>query len=204
MKIYYAPNTRAVRIVWLCEELGLDYELHRFDGLADRRMREADYLDIHPLGRVPCLEDKGARIFESGAIVEYILARHGDGRLVPPVGAEEFPAYLQWFHFAEGMLMPPVNTLVVETKILPAEKSNPVNIARATKILGRILATVEAGLADKTYLIGDFSAADVMCGHACIVAARLRGEIDALPAVKAYFDRLQARPALVKSWDAGA
>ena len=90
MKIYYAPNTRAVRIVWLCEELSLGYELHKFDGLTDKRMREPDYLGVHPLGRVPCLEDDGQHIFESGAIVQYILARYGDGKLAPKPSSDEF------------------------------------------------------------------------------------------------------------------
>ena len=201
MKIYYAPNTRAVRIVWLCEELSLDYELHKFDGLTDKRMREPDYLSVHPLCRVPCLEDDGQHIFESGAIVQYILARYGDGKLAPKPSSDEFANFLQWFHFAEGMLMPPVNTLVVETRILSAEKSNPTNIARAKKLLGRMLAAIEAGLGDKDYLIGDFTAADIMCGHAAIVAARNGGDIADKPAVTAYVKRLQARPALEKSWD---
>tara|TARA_A100001037_G_scaffold121909_1_gene111009 strand:- start:214 stop:825 length:612 start_codon:yes stop_codon:yes gene_type:complete len=201
MKIYYAPNTRAVRIVWLCEELSLGYELHKFDGLTDKRMREPDYLSVHPLGRVPCLEDDGQHIFESGAIVQYILARYGDGKLAPKPSSDEFANFLQWFHFAEGMLMPPVNTLVVETRILSAEKSNPTNIARAKKLLGRMLAAIEAGLGDKDYLIGDFTAADIMCGHAAIVAARNGGDIADKPAVTAYVKRLQARPALEKSWD---
>ena len=203
MKIYYAPNTRAVRIVWLCEELGLGYELHKFDGLTDKRMREPDYLGVHPLGRVPCLEDKGQYIFESGAIVQYILARYGDDKLAPAPGSYEFATYLKWFHYAEGMLMPPVNTLVVETRILPAQKSNPTNIARATKLLGRMLAVIEVGLDDKDYLVGDFTAADVMCGHATIVATRNGGDIADKPAVAAYVERLQARPALQKSWDVG-
>ena len=203
MKIYYAANTRAVRIVWLCEELSLDYELYKFNGLGDRRMREPDYLNVHPLGRVPSLEDGDVRLFESGAIVQYILERYGNGRLVPVPGSEEFPLYLQWFHYAEGMLMPPVNTLVVETKILPKEKSNPVNIARATKLLGKMLAAVEIELVGKDYLVGDFTAADIMCGHACIVARRLGGEVGDKPNVSAYIDRLETRPALQASWDAG-
>ena len=203
MKIYYAPNTRAVRIVWLCEELGLGYELHKFDGLTDKRMREPDYLGVHPLGRVPCLADNGQYIFESGAIVQYILARYGDDKLAPVPSSDEFATYLQWFHYAEGMLMPPVNTLVVETRILPTEKSNPTNIDRATKLLGRMLAVIEAGLGDKDYLVGDFTAADVMCGHAAIVATRNGGDIADKPALAAYVERLQARPALQKSWDVG-
>ncbi len=203
MKIYYAANTRAVRVVWLCNELGLDYELHKFEGLGDGRMREPDYLDVHPLGRVPSLEDGDVRLFESGAIVQYILERYGNGRLVPSAESKEFPFYLQWFHYAEGMLMPPVNTLVVETKILPEEKSNPVNIARATKLLGKILAAVETQLVGRDYLIGDFTAADIMCGHACIVARRLGGEVSDKPGLRAYIDRLEKRLALQASWDAG-
>ena len=203
MKIYYAPNTRAVRVVWLCEELGLDYELHKFESLADKRMREPDYLRVHPLGRVPCLEDDRQYIFESGAIVQYILARYSGGKLAPEPGSDRFANYLQWFHYAEGMLMPPVNTLVVETRILPAEKSNPNNIKRAKKLLGRMLAAVEQGLGDKDYLVGDFTAADVMCGHATIVATRNGGDIAYKPRVAAYVERLQARPALQKSWDVG-
>ena len=202
IKIYYAPNTRAVRIVWLCQELDLDYELYRFESIADCRLREPNYLDVHPLGRVPCLSDGDVRIFESGAIIQYILARYGNGRLVPASGSEDFPAYLQWFHYAEGMLMPPVNTLVVETKILPREKSNPVNIARAKKVLGRILGVVEHGLREQNYLIGEFSAADIMCGHACIVAGRMIGGTADMPAVSSYIERLQSRPALASSWDA--
>ena len=97
--------------------------------------------------------------------------------------------------------MPPVNTLVVETKILPRDKSNPVNIARATKLLGRILAVVENGLGEKNYLVGEFSAADIMCGHACIVAGRLGEGTADMPAVSSYIERLQSRPALAASWD---
>ena len=79
MKIYHAPNTRSVRIVWLLEELGLPHEIESFR-LGDARMRSPEYLAINPMGRVPTLEDGAVRLSESGAIVEYVLARHGKGR----------------------------------------------------------------------------------------------------------------------------
>ena len=199
MKIYYAPNTRAVRIVWLCEELGLDYELEPFT-LGDPRMRAPEYLAIHPLGRVPVLEDGDVRIFESGAIVEYVLAKYGDGRLVPDQSTPAFADYLQWLHYAEGMLMPPVNTLVVETIILPEEKRNQVNVDRATKLLTRMLGAVDKALAGRDYLAGNFSGADIMTGHASIVAARLGADISDKPNLAAYIDRLKARPALQKAF----
>ena len=199
MKIYYAPNTRAVRVVWLCEELGLPYELERFT-LGDPRMRAPDYLALHPLGRVPVLEDGEIRIFESGAILQYVLAQYGDGRLVPDMNTPAFADYLQWLHYAEGMLMPPVNTLVVETIILPEDKRNQVNVDRATKLLTRMLGAVDQALADRDYLAGDFSGADIMTGHASIVSSRLGADISDKPNLAAYIDRLQARPALQKAF----
>ena len=199
MKIYYAPNTRAVRIVWLCEELGLDYELEPFT-LGDPRMRAPEYLQVHPLGRVPVLEDGDVRIFESGAILQYVLAKYGDGRLAPDPSTPTFADYLQWLHYAEGMLMTPVNTLVVETIILPEDKRNQVNVDRAIKLLTRMLGAVDKALAGRDYLAGDFSGADIMTGHASIVAARLGADIADKPNLAAYLDRLQARPALQKAF----
>ena len=192
MKIYHAPNTRSIRIVWLFEELGLPYELELFK-LGDAAMRTPEYKKVHPMGRVPALEDGEQVIFESGAIIQYVLARHAGGRLVPPADSPEFATYLQWFHYAEGMIMPPVNTLVVETILLPPERRNETNVKRATKLLGQMLAAVEQGLQGRDYLAGDFTAADIITGQATIVAARLGGDISDKPAVSAYIDRLKAR-----------
>lgn len=201
MKIYYAPNTRAVRIVWLCEELGLSYELERFK-LGDPSMRAPEYLSVNPMGRVPALEDGDVRLFESGAIVEYILARHANGRLVPDVGSPEFPVYLQWLHYSEGMIMPQVNVIVVETILLPPERRSQTNLDRATKLLTRMLTAVEAGLEGREFLAGAFSGADIMTGHACAVAERLGADLSDKPAVADYVARLKARPALQRAWDA--
>lgn len=199
MKIYYAPNTRAVRIVWLFEELGLPYELERFK-LGDAAMRTDALLKVHPLGRVPALEDGGTVIFESGAIVQYVLAKYGEGRLVPAVSSPEFPAYLQWLHYAEGMIMPPVNTIVVETMLLPPERRNQGNADRAAKIFTRMLTAVNAGLEGREFLAGSFSGADIMAGHACTVAAKLGADVSDKPNLRAYIERVNARPAMQRAW----
>lgn len=200
MKIFHAPNTRSVRAVWLLEELGLDYEV-AFHKLGDPAMRSPDYLKVHPMGRVPALEDGDTLIFESGAIVQYVIARYGDGRLAPDATSSAFADYLQWLHYAEGMIMPPVNVIVVETILLPPERRNQTNVDRAVKLVTRMLSAVDAGLAGKDYLAGEFSGADIMTGHACIVANRLGADVSDKPNVAAYIDRLQARPALQKAWD---
>ena len=199
MKIFFAPNSRAVRIVWLFEELGLPYELDIFR-LGDKRMREDEYKKVHPMGRVPALEDGDITIFESGAIVEYVLAKYGNGRMVPDQNSAAWADYLQWLHYAEGMLMPPVNTIVVETMFLPEDKRNPVNIERAKKLLGNMLKAVEVNLSDgREYLAGEFSGADIMTGQAAIVSVRLGADVSDKPNVAAYIERLQARPALQKA-----
>lgn len=199
MKIYYAPNTRAVRIVWLFEELGLPYELEQFK-LGDPKMRSSEYLKVHPMGRVPALDDGDVTIFESGAIVQYVLAKYGKGALVPELSSSNFAPYLQWLHYAEGMIMPPVNTIVVETILLPKERRNQANFDRAVKLLSQMLRAVEAHLDGREFLAGDFSGADIMTGHACTVAARLGADLSDKPNAAAYIKRLNARPALQRAW----
>ncbi len=198
MKLYFAPDTRAVRIAWLLEELGISYDLERFT-LGDPAMRSPEYRQVHPLGRVPVLVDGDVTIHESGAIVEYVLARHGQGRLRPEAGSAEFPNYLQWLHFCEGMLMPPINTIVVETVLLPPDRSNEVNVKRAVKLLNQMLAAVDRHMEGREYLAGAFSGADIMTGHAVITSARLGGDFADKPNLQPYADRLLARPALQKA-----
>jgi glutathione S-transferase len=199
MKIYHAPNTRSVRVVWLLEELGLPYDIERFK-LGDPRMRAPEYLRVHPMGRVPALVDGDTTIVESGAIVEYVLAKYGNGRLVPAVSSPDFARYLQWLHYAEGMIMPPVNIIVVETILLPPERRNQVNVDRAVKLLSRMLTAVDAGLQGREFLAGEFSGADIMTGHACTVARRLGADVSDKPNVAAYIERLNTRPAMQRAW----
>ena len=201
MKIHHAPNTRSVRAVWLFEELGLPYELVKYK-LGDPAMRSPEYLKVHPMGRVPAVEDGDVTIYESGAIVQYILALYGEGRMQPATDSPDFPTYLQWLHYAEGMIMPPVNTIVVETILLPPERRNDENVARATKLLGRMLSAVDSHMDGREYLVGEFSGADIMTGHACTVARRLGADVSDKPNVEAYIERLNERPAMQAAWAA--
>lgn len=194
MKLYFAPNSRALRVAWLLEEMGLPYDLVRFE-LGAAEMRAPEFRAISPMGRVPLLEDGEVRLFESGAILEYLLARHGDGRFRPDVSSPNFPAYLQWLHYSEGMLMPPVNSYMVETFFLPPERQSEVHAKRAKKLLGQMLVAVDAALAGSDFLAGQFSAADIMTGSAAITARRIGVDMEAMPNLTDYIDRLSQRPA---------
>jgi glutathione S-transferase len=199
MKIHHAPNSRSVRALWLFNELDLPYELEIYP-LGDKSMRTPEYLKVHPLGRVPAVEDGDLTIFESGAIVQYVLNKYGDGAMVPTSSSPNYPTYLQWLHYAEGMIMPQINIIVVETIFLPEERRNQTNVDRATKLLTRMLTAVDMHMQDRKFLAGEFSGADIMTGHACIVSGRLGADISDKPNVAAYIDRLEARPALQKAW----
>ena len=198
LKLHFAPNSRAGRILWLLEELDLPYELNRMD-FHPKDLKSDEHRARHPLGRVPVLDDGDVSIYESGAIVEYVLERHKNGGLKPPVNAPEFPAYLQWFHYCEGMVMPPVNTIVVQTVLLPPERRDENALAQAKRLLTRSLIPVDETLAGKEYLIGDFSAADIMLGHACFMSNRLGCVPDEMTNLKAYVERIAARPAFQKA-----
>ena len=198
LKLHFAPKSRAIRAAWMLEEMGLAYELVTY-ALGDPQMRSPAFRAIHPMGRVPVLEDGDVRIMESGAILEYLIARHGGSAFGPDPDSPEFPAYLQWMRYAEGMLMPPVNSYMVETFFLPPERQSEVHAKRAKKLLGHMLVAVEAALEDRAYLAGDFSAADIMTGSAVMSARTIGVDMSALPNLTAYIDRLSQRPAYIKA-----
>jgi len=198
LKLHFAPNSRAGRIVWLLEELELPYELNRMD-FSPKDLKSDEHRARHPLGRVPVLEDGDVTLYESGAIVEYVLERHKNGGLKPAVDAPTFPAYLQWFHYCEGMVMPPVNTIVVQTLLLPPERRDDNALGQAQRLLTKALAPVDEALAGKDYLIGDFSAADIMLGHACFMSNRLGCVTDEMTNLKGYVERISERPAFQKA-----
>ena len=194
LKLHFAPNSRAGRIVWLLEELGMPYEINKM-AFSPKDLKSDEHRARHPLGRVPVLEDGDITLFESGAIVDYIFERHQNGGLKPAADSPLFPNYLQWFHYCEGMVMPPVNTIVVQTVLLPPDRRDETALGQAQRLLTKALEPVEAALAGKEYLIGDFSGADIMLGHACFMSNRLGCVSEAMPNLQGYVKRIADRPA---------
>ncbi len=196
LKLYFAPRTRAVRVAWLLEELALPYALERVEFLPNDTKF---YQQKTPFGKLPVLEDGPVVMFESGAIIEYVLETYGDGRLAPPPSTPERARYLQWFHFAESSAFPPVGILARWT-IYRDEGDrfkDVVDDARNRATTGFDL--LERELAGNAYLTGDdFTAADIMMGFT-LAAANIFGLItDRHPNLNGYFARLTARPAFQK------
>ncbi|MDC0071700.1 glutathione S-transferase family protein [Gammaproteobacteria bacterium] len=198
LKLHFAPNSRAGRVLWLLEELGLPYELNNM-AFHPKDLKSDEHRARHPLGRVPVLEDDGVQIWESGAIIDYILERHKNGGLKPNSDSDNFAKYLQWFHYCEGMVMPSMNTIVVHTIILPEERRDETVLGQAQRLLTRALEPVNEALEGKDYLIGDFSGADFMLGHSCFMSNNLGCVSDEMINIKAYVQRVSERPAFIKA-----
>ncbi len=197
MKLYFAPRTRSIRIVWLLEELGLDYELERveFAPPAQRFFNQAT-----PLGRLPTLEDGEVVMCESGAIVEYILERYGEGRLAPAIGTPERARFLQGLHFAESSAFPPIGIVVWLSLYRDDAAEHPELLADARGRASMGLDFLVEQLGEDDYLLGDgFSAADIMMGFTLEAATALGLLGDAYPTLTAYLERLRARPAFQKA-----
>lgn len=197
LKLWYAPRTRAVRVVWLLEELGLPYTLERVEFAPTSN---EFFIQKTPLGKLPVLEDGDVLMCESGAIVEYVLERHGNGRLAPPIGSSARAAFLQWLHFAESTAFPPLGIVVWLTRYRGDSANYETLIADSRARAASGFEFLERSLGAKAWLLGDaFSAADVMMGFT-LVAARLLGVLDdRFPALLAYQERLQGRPALKRT-----
>lgn len=198
LKLHHAPTSRAGRIVWLLEELEIKYQLNSMK-FHPSDLKSDEHRKRHPLGRVPVLEDGDVILYESGAIVEYVLEKHAPGKLKPSVHTDLYPQYLQWFHYCEGMVMPPINIIVVQTILLPKERQNAESLSQAQKLLGKALSPVNQNLKDKEYLIGDFSGADIMLGHALYMSNKLGCVSEEMINIKNYIERLIARPHFTKA-----
>jgi len=199
IRLYHSPRTRSVRILWLLEELGTPYELQTLT-FSPSELKSERYLRVNPLGKVPAIEDGDVHMFESGAIVEYLIERYGDGRLAPPPGTPARAAYLQWLHFAESTAMPPLSELAQHTMFKPEDERIAAVIPDAKARIQTWLQVVEAALAGNEFICGAaFTGADVMLGYSALLP-KWFGHLGAQHAnVQAYLSRLEARPALQKA-----
>ena len=198
MKLYHSPLTRSVRVIWLLEELGLAYELETvtFTPPTDGPFQQAT-----PSGKIPTLDDDGIVLFESGAIVEWIVERHGGGRLTPAIGTPGRAALLQWIHFAESTGFIGMGCIAWHTRFRNDADKLPEAMADYASWVKGAMDVVEKTLDDgRPFLLGDmFSAADCMMGYTVSVAGwmGLLGQEHAR--VAAYAARLAERPAFQKA-----
>jgi glutathione S-transferase len=196
--LYHSPRTRSVRVLWLLEELGVPYELQVVQFTAEA-LRSAQHLQVHPLGKVPAIRDGDLTMFESGAILEFILERYAGGRLAPPPESPLRGPYLQWFHYGEATMLPPLGDLAQNLFIRPEAERIPAVVPDARARAARALGVVERALDGKSYLLGStFSAADIMTGYG-VLLGKWFGLLGEFPNVTAYVARLEDRPALQKA-----
>ena len=190
--LQHVPFSRSLRVRWLLEELGLPYELA---ARSFAELRRPEHLALHPLGKVPVLRDGDVVLFESGAILQYLLERYGGGRLEPQPGSPERALYWQWFHYAEASVTPPLGLIVRHTALLPEAERIPALVESARAEAKRVLAPVERALGGKSWLVGDLSAADIMMGSSLKLVSLLRLLGEATPNLAAYLARCEERPA---------
>jgi glutathione S-transferase len=195
LKIHHLGHSQSERIVWLCEELDLPYTLQHYTRDAVTRLSPPELQALHPLGAAPVIEDGDLMLAESAAIVEYIIVKHGSGRLRHGPDHPDYAAYLYWFHFANGNLQPGIGRLMFLNRLaLPAE--HPLLVALQGR-LARLLALLEDRLGTVPYLAGhDFTAADIMSVFS-LTTMRLFQPIDLAPYphIRAYLQRIGERPA---------
>ena len=193
--IHHLETSQSERIVWLCEELGLAYELKSYPRDPVTRLAPPDLRAIHPLGNAPIIEDGSLILAESGAIVEYILAKYGNGRLALPPDHPGFAQYLYWFHFANGGLQPGLGrNMLLHRLNLPAD--HPMMAAMQGR-LNRALDLVNARLGEAPYFAGDeLTAADIMSVFS-LTTMRHFVPLDLAPYahIQTYLKRIASRPA---------
>ncbi len=195
--IYHVPRTRSVRAIWLCEELGIPYEVELVPFTPEYR-NSPEWRAISPTGKVPAMRDGDLVMFESGAMVDVILERYGNGRLQPEPGSVASALCRQWCWFAEATLARPLGDVVHHTRLKPEAERIPAVVVDATARARTCLDALEDLLADRDYLLGEsFTVADIMMGYSLLLGESVDVLDDTYPAVQRYYARLQERPAWV-------
>ncbi|WP_338267144.1 glutathione S-transferase family protein [Corallococcus caeni] len=195
LTLHHLGRSQSERIVWLCEELGLDYALKRYQRRADNRLAPPEYKALHPMGTAPILTDGDLVLGESGAICEYLLQTHGDGRLTVTRGAPGFADYLYWFHFANGTLQPVILQVRYLERVDPSDKN--VLLQGARERFNLVFSTLEKRLGEAPCLAGEeFTAADIMTVFSLTTMRLFKPyDLSPWPNILAYLQRIGARPA---------
>jgi glutathione S-transferase len=213
--VHHLNNSRSQRVLWLLEELGVPYEVKRYERDAKTMLAPPALRAVHPLGKSPVIVDGTATVAESGAIVEYLVDRHGGGRLIPPAGTPERLRYTYWLHYAEGSAMPPLLLKLVFDRIASNPAPWPIS-AIARRIAGTVqnsfigpqlklhLDYLEAELAAHGWFAGEeFTAADVQMSFPLEAAASRAGLNASRPHLAGFLERIRARGAYRRALERG-
>jgi glutathione S-transferase len=203
LTVHHLGVSQSERIVWLCEELEIPYELKRYDRDPASGLAPAEYKSLHPMGIAPIVTDGSLVLGESGAIIEYIIAKYGNGRLAVAGDKPNFADYLFWLHFANGTMMPSQMTGFIAS-LVGAEGGHVVLEALKARA-DLAFAMIEQRLGAVPYLAGDeFTAADIMMGFPLMtMRAFVPRDLSPYPNLRAYLQRVGERPGYQRAMAAG-
>ena len=203
LTIHHLGKSQSERIIWLCEELALPYDLKRYDRDAVTMLSPPELKALHPLGAAPVITDDELVLAESGAIMDYIIAKYGGGRLTLVPSHHDFSHYLYWLYFANGNLQPNMGRNMILRRLKLPEDDPTLVITKGR--LDRALDLVENRLRDVVYLAGtEFTAADIMMGFT-LTTMRLFNPLDLgpYPHIRRYLRRIGDRPAYQRAMHKG-
>jgi glutathione S-transferase len=203
LTVHHLGKSQSERIVWLCEELEIPYELKRYTRDAQTMLAPPDYKALHPIGAAPVITDGDVMLAESGAVVEYIVAKYGNGRLTLRADDPDFAQFLYWFHFANGTLQANMGRLMILNRLKLAD-DNPILLATKARV-DRALDLVDARTREAEYLAGSaFTTADIMIGFSLTTMRYFQPyDLARYPNVLKYLARIGAREAYRRAMDKG-
>ena len=198
--VHHLNDSRSQRVLWLLEELELPYEIKHYQRDAVTRLAPPELKAVHPLGKSPVLSDGARTLIESGAIIDYLIRHHGNGRLQPKAGGDDAESYQQWLHYAEGSAMLPLLLKLYVTRL--GDAGAPL-WPRIESEIANHLGYVEQSLKGRQWLVGDqLTGADIQMSFVGEVAGA-RGNRENYPNLDAWVKRFQARPAYKKALERG-
>jgi glutathione S-transferase len=200
IEVHHLNESRSRRVTWLLEELGLDYTIIQYQRDPKTRLAPPELLSIHPLGKAPIIRDGDEVIFESGAIVDYLIRRYGNGRLAPAPDTSDYNRYVELLHYAEGSAMLPLLLKLYTSRL--GEANAPLR-PRSDSEMQNHLGFLDAQLADRDFFVGsELTGADVQLIFVTQLAEQFAGE-NAFSRLTAFNRRMASRPAYQRAMAKG-
>ncbi len=196
--VHHLNTSRSQRILWLLEELELDYEIDRYSRDEKTRLAPPELKAVHPLGKAPVIRDGDVRLHESGAITDYLIRTYGDGRMAPAIGSANYPKYVEWLHYAEGSAMLPLMLHLYASRL--GDASFPLR-PRIDSETANHFFFMNGEMTGRDYFVGEaLSGADIMLSFPIEIAAS-RGVLADYRALSQWVSRIHARPAYIRAFE---